>query len=513
MLVNNKTKQTYHYAYEARGVAPLPKYYEEILAYTKGMPHLGIRGDKYFVLYSRDRLAKAYFEENENTKSAQATYEYFSTEHNRRTYFRAVDKLQVQMTHFMDTIDKVDLMTVSDRELKLLFSKSWNLVGEAFTYFLVTQTYRFHVFEDKLRGELRKRVVASRVDMYMSELAISEKSTQISEEEEAWISLLIAHNGTKLPQHLSIEALEKDQPSFANAVKKHFVKYRTLTLGDGVWAYNINYYIANLRRDFKKSVIELQQRQREIREFPKKVIQRRKQLEQELYLDSQTVDLVEFLAQIGHSRFKQRMEGWMPLVFVNIRLEIELSKRMAPGYFDNNVFLTSDKELEDYIHGTGSITAEDLLKRRGKHDEYLIYLNKGNPEVYFGLAARELFKKLVPYVAYSKVTEVLGTVAMSGKVRGTVSLFLPGDDMLEKLKTIKKNKILITGNTRPAMMPLIRESSGIVTDEGGITSHAAIISRELGIPSIINTKTATKVFKEGDLVELDTEQGIVRKIA
>ncbi|TSC53383.1 MAG: pyruvate, water dikinase, partial [Parcubacteria group bacterium LiPW_39] len=52
----------------------------------------------------------------------------------------------------------------------------------------------------------------------------------------------------------------------------------------------------------------------------------------------------------------------------------------------------------------------------------------------------------------------------------------------------------------------------IITDQGGILCHAAIISREMEIPCIINTKIATKVLKDGDLVEVDAEKGIVKKI-
>ena len=52
----------------------------------------------------------------------------------------------------------------------------------------------------------------------------------------------------------------------------------------------------------------------------------------------------------------------------------------------------------------------------------------------------------------------------------------------------------------------------IITDEGGITSHAAVVSREFGIPCIIGTKNATRMLKTGDMVEIDTEKGVVRKI-
>lgn len=56
----------------------------------------------------------------------------------------------------------------------------------------------------------------------------------------------------------------------------------------------------------------------------------------------------------------------------------------------------------------------------------------------------------------------------------------------------------------------MRKAGAIVTDEGGITCHAAIVSRELGKPCVIGTKIATKVLKDGDEVEVDAEQGIVR---
>lgn len=56
----------------------------------------------------------------------------------------------------------------------------------------------------------------------------------------------------------------------------------------------------------------------------------------------------------------------------------------------------------------------------------------------------------------------------------------------------------------------MRKAKAIITDEGGITCHAAILSRELGIPCIIGTKVATKVLKNGDRIEIDTNAGLVK---
>ena len=71
--------------------------------------------------------------------------------------------------------------------------------------------------------------------------------------------------------------------------------------------------------------------------------------------------------------------------------------------------------------------------------------------------------------------------------------------------------ILVASMTTPELLPAIKKAAAIVTDEGGITSHAAIVSTEMHKPCIVGTKIATKVFKDRDFVEVDAEEGIARK--
>ncbi len=68
-------------------------------------------------------------------------------------------------------------------------------------------------------------------------------------------------------------------------------------------------------------------------------------------------------------------------------------------------------------------------------------------------------------------------------------------------------------STSPEYIDAIRRAGAIVTDVGGLTSHAAIVSRELNIPCIVGTKIATTVLKDGDLVEVDATNGVVRKLS
>jgi len=75
--------------------------------------------------------------------------------------------------------------------------------------------------------------------------------------------------------------------------------------------------------------------------------------------------------------------------------------------------------------------------------------------------------------------------------------------------SVKEGDILVTRMTNPDMVPAMRKVAAIVTDEGGMTCHAAIVSRELGTPAVVGTKTGTQQLKNGQLVTVDGEMGIV----
>lgn len=105
-------------------------------------------------------------------------------------------------------------------------------------------------------------------------------------------------------------------------------------------------------------------------------------------------------------------------------------------------------------------------------------------------------------------SELRGQTAFAGKARGRVRILLRKDQM----SSMKKNEVLVATMTTPDFVPAMRKAAAIVTDEGGITCHAAIFAREMKKPCVIGTKIATKVLKDGDMVEVDTEKGIVRKI-
>lgn len=121
-----------------------------------------------------------------------------------------------------------------------------------------------------------------------------------------------------------------------------------------------------------------------------------------------------------------------------------------------------------------------------------------------------LWKK-VQKVQSSKeiIREIKGLAANPGFTRGTVKIIL--DVSLDSHK-FNNGDILVTSMTRPEFISFMKRASAFITDEGGITCHAAIISRELGKPCIIGTKIATQILKDGDIIEVDANKGIIKII-
>lgn len=127
-------------------------------------------------------------------------------------------------------------------------------------------------------------------------------------------------------------------------------------------------------------------------------------------------------------------------------------------------------------------------------------------EVLTGKAFQKFKEEFHGKTDHSHLTELKGLSACLGKVTGKVKLVLSATEVAK----VQKGDILVAVMTRPDYIVAMKKAAAIVTNEGGITSHAAIVSRELNIPCIIGTQVATKALKDGDTVQVDADHGIVR---
>jgi phosphoenolpyruvate synthase/pyruvate phosphate dikinase len=101
---------------------------------------------------------------------------------------------------------------------------------------------------------------------------------------------------------------------------------------------------------------------------------------------------------------------------------------------------------------------------------------------------------------------IRGMTANPGRARGPARVILRQPD----ITTMQKGEVLVTTMTTPSLMFAVERAVAIVTDEGGMLCHAAIISRELNIPCIIATERATRLIHTGQLIDVDANEGFVR---
>jgi phosphohistidine swiveling domain-containing protein len=121
----------------------------------------------------------------------------------------------------------------------------------------------------------------------------------------------------------------------------------------------------------------------------------------------------------------------------------------------------------------------------------------------------KMFASYKPEVHHQDHTGLTGNTVCPGKATGVVRIVSQ-----ENISSAVFNEgdILVTQMTTPEFVPLMQKAAAIVTDLGGILSHAAIVSRELKKPCIVGTENATSELKEGDVVEVDAKNGVIMKV-
>ncbi|MFA7253964.1 MAG: PEP-utilizing enzyme [Patescibacteria group bacterium] len=229
-------------------------------------------------------------------------------------------------------------------------------------------------------------------------------------------------------------------------------------------------------------------------------LEKRRQLIKELNLDSKTVLISDLISFAAIWQDQRKIHILKNISYFAISLK-ELAQRSGIAL-----------ELLYYM-GTCEITAINSISELKKMENQLRERTKG---VYFLLENGEEYSLTgEQYLSLNKTVATLpdadridGVVAMSGKAKGRVIVCRD----FQSLNKINDGDILVTVMTRPEFVPYLSKVRAIITDEGGITCHAAIVSREMRKPCIIGTKFATKVLKDGDMVEVDADKGIVKAL-
>jgi pyruvate,water dikinase len=182
----------------------------------------------------------------------------------------------------------------------------------------------------------------------------------------------------------------------------------------------------------------------------------------------------------------------------------------------------ADKQKITCIDDREILALAELAKRIEKHygkpmdiewaiDQDLsypqdIFIVQARPETVFGTKVMEAPKMEASQHEQLKVVVRGISAGRRGYGIGKATVVLNPDDAN---RDMKKGDILVTGMTDPDFVPFMKMASAIVTDKGGITSHAAIVSRELNIPCVVGTEIATQVMKTGKEYTVDSRNGII----
>lgn len=337
--------------------------------------------------------------------------------------------------------------------------------------------------EEMLLRELRQ-IDSSRAETHLEVLAAPAKPSFFQEEEMELLSLAIKTPRADLP----------------GALRAHAYRY----------AWILNSYAGNRHLQpsyFHAKLLELIRGQspasalRNIERRLKSIESRKHALIRRLRLSASVCRMTEALGRAIYWHDHRKGFIWR-LQHTGDPILREIAQRQ--GWKFEDLLWCLPHEVARLVSGH-SLNKRNILRRKG---DYVMVYGEGIRREYYGALAKKIRAMYETKAVDQQEISGLVVSRSSKLVRGTVRVIC---DPLREIGKMRKGDILVASMTSPEYIVVMRKASAIVTDEGGMTSHAAVVSRELGVPCIVNTKHATSIFKDGDVIEVDTVRGTVLK--
>ncbi len=229
-----------------------------------------------------------------------------------------------------------------------------------------------------------------------------------------------------------------------------------------------------------------------------KIKERQEAFEKQLNLDSKYKFLFEVARDVVYLKGFRKDMMYKAYCYME-KLLREIAKRSKLSLLEVRFLLPP--EMKNLLE-TGNVDRELLEKRQkfcvivGFNKEYSVFVEE---------EARSVSKKIIEEKVQEE-QEIRGSCACHGEAKGIVKII----NTVSEISKMNKGDILVSKQTNPNLVMAMEKAAAIVTDSGGITSHAAIVARELRIPCVVGTQSATKLLKDGDLVEVNASKGLVR---
>jgi phosphohistidine swiveling domain-containing protein len=368
--------------------------------------------------------------------------------------------------------------------------------------------------QSELRDFLRKKDLEHKTSEYYSLLSSSEKMSAVQSEELARLNLLLDlsednfNKALRLILNNSILQIKQELSDLFNALNKHIKTYGWLTYAYSGPAMSMKDLLELMKDNIEAGDIKTQKEN--ILAHYSGIKQKKELIKKEINLPEELEYLFDVSSEFMHIK-DYRKSVYQKSYLEMDRVLNEIAKRL--GIDLRLVKYCTREEINKVLSSNDSKSklAELSAERSNK---CCIIIKNGKAFVYSGAEGEKKINILLKQVAddfkdiKGEITMLRGSVAYNGIVQGPAKIVLNRQDVSK----VNIGDILISSATNPDLLIAMKKASAFVTDTGGIISHAAIISRELKKPCIVGTKIATKVFKDGDFVEVDAEKGIIRKI-
>ncbi len=407
-------------------------------------------------------------------------------------------------------IKNADLSTYSGKKLLSLFYEFIEKQSTVYAYGTTLPVLDFQGFsfvEGNLQKILKEKCSKEKYEEYYRVFTHPAHNSSAQDQEEDLLRLMAEFYNTPNWKTdivtYSLEKIKEKYPAFFSKLEKHTEKYCWVYYVYAGPAYTEQQFLDFIKEYVKKGV-EPEKKLDSIQSEKKSIQTLKKQYSAELKPDEFQKFILEMAGIIVWAK-PRRKEYQSKSYYHAEKLLLEIGKRLSLSL--EEVHSAPPVVLEKGLL-EGIIDRDTIKNMFNFHicvpeDEKVIILTGKEAEIFYAkqVEKEEEEEKI-------ETNEIKGTCACRGTATGRVKII----NIPEEMKKMNNGDILISTATTPNIVPVMKMAAAIVTNEGGLTCHAAIVSRELQIPCIVGTKRATKVFKDGDLVEVDATKGIIKRI-
>ncbi|MFC1727971.1 PEP-utilizing enzyme [Nanoarchaeota archaeon] len=412
-----------------------------------------------------------------------------------------------KLNNLSEKAKRTSLNELSDEELINLFKEFKILFKEFYVnaFVPIILEYGGNILSDKCELFIKKRLEEKEIqdkfgDYFMALLTSPELSGNAKEELGF---LRVVKEFTDNPE--LVELFKSDEETIKNnitnfeqanqAIKQHMNEYEVTSfdlVATIVW--DKNYYLNRVAETLKN--IDIDKKINEIETKGEVLTKEQERITSELDFSPEEKRMLEITR--GYMGLKEYRRWVITESYYRIfKIMEETGKRV--GIDKEKIGYLTPDEFEQVFEKKDEF--KQIVDKRA--DKSVAISSEGKTTFYYDFELGEKEEKVS-----EDISELKGTPACSGNERGVVRVI----NNLEEAEKMNQGDILVSVATCPELVPTMKRAAAIVTDEGGVTCHAAIVSRELGVPCVIGTKIATKVFKDGDSVEVDAKEGVVRKL-